>query len=304
MNVNLTVLFAALAEELSIGKAAARLNMSQPSFSAQIKKLEVQLGFKLYYRTPTGVALTSAGARIAPFAQNVAQASKALRDEARAVTATVALDTVVGSCFSSRELPVLAEINDAFVRHFPSSVLRFERDATPDLLTKLRQGDLSLAVVLAPFDHAELDVQFLAEAQAHYLVPAEHPLAGAPEITPAMLDGFHVGVVNRTIHPEWFHDVMKPLEAAGAILDQVPDSDTGAMRDYANNLRRIVLRFSEPHDLTPSDQLNICSAAGLPKAAVYLVKLKNLYARGADRYWSLAAQSPARRSRPDRAPAP
>jgi DNA-binding transcriptional LysR family regulator len=53
--------FAALAEELSFGKAAERCNLSQPAFSISIRQLEDLLNLKLVNRTSRNVVVTEAG---------------------------------------------------------------------------------------------------------------------------------------------------------------------------------------------------------------------------------------------------
>ena len=53
--------FAVVAEELHVGNAAARLFISQPALSQQIRSLEEQVGLPLFIRHPRGVELTEAG---------------------------------------------------------------------------------------------------------------------------------------------------------------------------------------------------------------------------------------------------
>jgi DNA-binding transcriptional LysR family regulator len=53
--------FCVVAEELHFGNAAARLYISQPALSQEIKALEEQVGMPLFVRGPRGVQVTPAG---------------------------------------------------------------------------------------------------------------------------------------------------------------------------------------------------------------------------------------------------
>jgi len=63
--------FIAVAEERNIGRAAARLHISQPPLTRQIQQLEDQLGVQLFNRTPRGMELTPAGELLLDEAKNI-----------------------------------------------------------------------------------------------------------------------------------------------------------------------------------------------------------------------------------------
>lgn len=78
-------LFLAAAELGSVSKAAARMQVTQPSATAKLQKLERQLGVALLERTPTGSAPTDAGSRLLPACSDVLTAATALVDRAESI---------------------------------------------------------------------------------------------------------------------------------------------------------------------------------------------------------------------------
>jgi LysR family transcriptional regulator, benzoate and cis,cis-muconate-responsive activator of ben and cat genes len=75
--------FVAVAEEANIGRAAQRLNISQPPLTRQIQQLEVEIGTPLFQRTRKGVRMTNAGQVLFEEARNLLVLATRARERTR-----------------------------------------------------------------------------------------------------------------------------------------------------------------------------------------------------------------------------
>src|SRR4029079_10304670 len=75
--------FVAVAEELHFRRAAERLHVAQPAISEQIRKLEQELGVRLFDRTPRSVALTVAGGALLEKPRHVLRHAEVARQAAQ-----------------------------------------------------------------------------------------------------------------------------------------------------------------------------------------------------------------------------
>ncbi|MEU0539811.1 LysR substrate-binding domain-containing protein [Nocardia sp. NPDC005978] len=146
MELRHLVSFLAIAEELHFGRAAASLHITQPSLSAQLRKLEKAVGAQLVARTSHEVRLTAAGREFEIQArQIVAQVERAAR-AARATAAGRAGTVNVGyNVPASRHV-----LPDALVRmtarHPDITVSLWEKRTGPQLAA-LTAGSLDVALV-------------------------------------------------------------------------------------------------------------------------------------------------------------
>jgi LysR family transcriptional regulator, hydrogen peroxide-inducible genes activator len=166
----------ALADTRHFGKAAERCFVSQPTLSAQIKKLEEYLGVQLLERQPRKVTLTDTGAKIVAAARQVLQHSDAIialaRNEHDPLSGKlkVALIPTIGPYL----LPLVAR---RLRKQLPRLQLLLYEYQTQPLLEKLRSGEIDLAILALPAGGDGLESRALYDEAFTLAVPSTHPLA-------------------------------------------------------------------------------------------------------------------------------
>jgi LysR family transcriptional regulator, hydrogen peroxide-inducible genes activator len=167
----------ALADERHFGRAAARCFVSQPTLSAQIRKLERYLGVSLVERQPKRISLTPTGQQVVERARRLLQESDAIVELAQAGRdplggeLRVALIPTVGPYLLPRVAPALQ-------RDLPKLKLLLYEYQTAPLLERLRAGELDVGVLALPVVPMDgLDSIVLYEEPFALAVPATHRLA-------------------------------------------------------------------------------------------------------------------------------
>jgi DNA-binding transcriptional LysR family regulator len=171
--------FVAVAEEASFTRAASRVHVAQPGVSAQIRRLESELGQQLLDRSGRSVRLTEVGSAVLPFARAaldaVANARLAVDDLAGLVRGQVTVGMVSGCA-----LPVLAELLAGFHDRHPGVAIALVEDNSDRLVERLRDGRLDLALIgWAEQTPADIDSVVLVDEELVAVVAPGHPLADA-----------------------------------------------------------------------------------------------------------------------------
>ncbi|MCW0212765.1 MAG: LysR family transcriptional regulator [Pseudonocardia sp.] len=136
--------FVAVAEEGTVTAAAARLHVAQPGVSAQLRRLERELGEPLFDRTSRGVTLTEAGRAVLPYARTALRAVEGARTAVDELTGLIRGRVAVGmaSAMASSALPeLLADFRDAH----PGVEVTLTDGTSDDLVAALLDGRLDLA---------------------------------------------------------------------------------------------------------------------------------------------------------------
>lgn len=149
MDLQILRAFVLAAREGSVSRAAARLHLTQPAVSLQLKRLAEDTGLQLFTRTPHGLALTADGAALLPQAERVLTAVGDLQQAARNLQSTVRGALRIGTI-----------LDPEFTRL--GMFLRELVESAPQIETELRHG--MSGTVLAQVLRGELDVGFHLDA--------------------------------------------------------------------------------------------------------------------------------------------
>jgi DNA-binding transcriptional LysR family regulator len=146
--------FVAVAEELHFTRAAARLLITTPSLSQQVRRLEGQLGVRLFDRSSTGVRLTASGELLLPHARRTLAAAEELA--AHAVRLAQGQTTALRLGFISYSLtePARRLLSD-YARREPAVDLQLRQYEWDDPSAGLLDGSSDAALVRLPFTGAE-----------------------------------------------------------------------------------------------------------------------------------------------------
>lgn len=198
--------FVAVAEELHFGRAALRLNMTQPPLSRQIQVLERIIDAPLFERTSRAVRLTPAGRSFLPEARRILKLAAGAAFTAKRIAAGKAggikLGFTAGGAYS-----FLPQLVTALHRRLPEADLSLKEMISADQFEALGSGEIDIALLRPPVARPELSSLRVVAEPLVAAVPAEHALAGRPSLSLADLDG-QPFVMYAPYESRYFHDLL------------------------------------------------------------------------------------------------
>ena len=206
--------FIVLAEELHFGRAAKRLNISQPPLSFNIKQLEASLGVELFSRNSHGVRLTPAGEAFRKSALRVLAEAGAATLQAREVAAGVTRRVRIGFVGSMlfRGLPErLAQFR---VDH-PHVQVELTELNSAEQLDALARGTVDLGFVHT--DRIAGDLQHALYMSEPFVccLPAGHAAARGKALVPEKLKDVPLVLFSRGASPDYYERVVSLCNLIG-----------------------------------------------------------------------------------------
>lgn len=177
----------AVSRNLHFGKAARECHVSQPSLSAQIHKLEQELGVVVFDRSRQPVKVTKAGERV------VEQARQVLREHARLIQIGLDKGKLSGN-FHLGVIPTLASsviplFVESFAAKYPDVNLTIGEYKTEDMIFELLSDRIDAGIVVTPLHEPGIAESVLFREPFFVFCAREHALAKKKQVRDSDIDG-------------------------------------------------------------------------------------------------------------------
>ena len=213
----------AVAEELHFGRAAIRLNISQPPLSQQIRQLEEELGVRLFQRTKREVRLTEAGRRIVSEAHQVlSQVDHFAKVAARASEGEIG-HLSVGAPGGVNE--ILVETLRTFADRYPGVHIELQYMSTGMQIESLREGRIRVGFVTLPIHDTTLTLEPIKKEPLWVALPKGHALARHKRVPVAALADQRFILFPRRVTPGLHDSITAMCRNAGFNLHVVHEVD-------------------------------------------------------------------------------
>lgn len=188
MNLQQLKTFRTVATLMNFNQAARQLNYAQSSVSAQIKRLELEVGTPLFERIGKKIGLTDAGAKMLKYAHKLlAIEAEALADINNNGAIPGMLTLRMPQTIATYHLPQVIRV---YCRLFPQIHLDISSCAYHSLGHELSIGTVDLAFLLADsIDSGELDFELLGTEELVVVAHPRHPLCQKNRVSYADLRG-------------------------------------------------------------------------------------------------------------------
>jgi DNA-binding transcriptional LysR family regulator len=207
--------FVAVAEELHFRRAAERLHVAQPAVSEQVRKLERELGVRLFDRSQPGVSLTVGGAAMLDEARRTLRQADVAARAARTARDRTALRLRIGYLPDSLPTAVSRGLRE-LAGAMPNLEVDLEAGPAHSVIDSLRAGCLDAVVSSLPASSAQLRVTSLGPQRMLAALPVGHPQAMNSAVVLEWVSRDRLVVLPEEVNPAFRQAVVAMCRSAGA----------------------------------------------------------------------------------------
>jgi DNA-binding transcriptional LysR family regulator len=201
--------FVTVAEELHFGRAANRLNMTQPPLSRQIQVLERIVEAPLLDRTSRSVRLTPAGRSFLPEARRILKLAESASQVARRIALGKTGSIKIGFT-ATTAYGFVPDLIAACRTQLPEVDLSLKEMVSGDQLEALMSGQIDIGLLRPPIGRPEFASMLVGAERLLVAVPQGHALAARDSVMPWELDG-HAFIMYSPHESRYFHDLVVTL---------------------------------------------------------------------------------------------
>lgn len=205
--------FVAVDKYKKFSRAANEINVSQSTLSDQVRKLEDELGVKLFVRTTRRVQTTAAGRDFLVYARrilsDVQKAHYAMSEYATLLKGTLRIGTIPhATCLG------ITNIISAFLKEFNNIDISIAEANSDALIGKLNDGEIDLAFITSPYKSGH-DIEFhpLIDDRLVLFLSRRHPLAKRAEVDLQELAGEKFLLTKSSA--TWKNQIIQACDSAG-----------------------------------------------------------------------------------------
>lgn len=208
--------FVAVAEELHFGRAAARLNMTQPPLSRQIQILERVLDVVLFERSNRTVKLTPAGQSFLAEARRLLKLAESAALLAKRVANGKAGSINIGFTATSA-YSYVPRLVAACRRELPDVEVSLKEMVSGDQLKRLDSGEIDIGLLRPPIPRRNLSAFRVMAEPLIAAVPAGHALARGESVALSDLAG-EPFIMYAPYEARYFHDLLVELFSRAGLV--------------------------------------------------------------------------------------
>ena len=166
----------AVAKELHFGRAAEKCFVSQPTLSVAVRKLEEELGIILFERHQHEISITPIGEAVIKQAELILNETNSLKEIAKQNENELKGDLKLGVIYTIGPY-LLPKLIPVINKQASGLTLIIEEDFTKILTTKLKSGDIDIAILSNPFKESGISTELLYKEPFQVALPSGHSLA-------------------------------------------------------------------------------------------------------------------------------
>ena len=253
-------IFMVVYEEGGFGKAATRLNSTQPGLSVQIASLETELQVKLFKRHPRGIEPTPAGKQLYVRARNLLEDVSSIERDIQALSGTVT-GAVSAGITPALGRSILASVLADYVRAYPNVDVRVSEDYSATLISLLERGAIDFALIAHIPDHPTINFKHIYQDR---FVVVSAPGFGFKPNTPVRLTSPNLKFVVPSVHHGVRSGLDTPLRTGQIVASRIIEvnSVSGILEFVSKTDWLALLPYTAIHNGLDKRRLQVNPIAG------------------------------------------